>query len=356
MEGEMNLFQIGEISKGQELSNMTKYILKYGDLQRGDIIIDREDSQESLRIRKFTNSDYSHARLYVNLSVMEANGLGVQSVNPQRILYDNPDDVVVLRCKEITEEQKIKACQFARSEFAKEYGLSGSENSQFCFRLVAEAYRYARIKITESLTRCNANDFLNSEKLEMVPDMVREASEEDLEIAQGEGVLKDKGHYNKQTEVAADMFSSIRAFLQENGGEAASIQDDDRLFSFLVENPKFDTGIAEILRGHEYFQLWKEHERTHPWELNITQLLSKFGKGSGAIAKQILNSCEGDNVKAWHIMHQITGRLYDEYHLESAKIYRDFYQEILNWNDRRRDTAESVLGFLSRIDGFNFEE
>lgn len=83
---------------------MAKYILKYSDLQRGDIIIDREDSDESRKIRKFTHSDYSHARLYVNASVMEANGLGVQSVNPQRLLYDSPDDVVVLRCKEITKE------------------------------------------------------------------------------------------------------------------------------------------------------------------------------------------------------------------------------------------------------------
>ena len=69
--------------------------------------------------------------------------------------------------------------------------------------------------------------------------------------------------------------------------------------------------------------------------------------------KQILDSCDGDNVIAWHVMHQITGRIYDEYHLESAKIYRDFYQEILHWNDRRRDTAESVIGILPRIHGFN---
>lgn len=335
---------------------MAKYILKYADLQRGDIIIDRENSQESLRIRKFTNSDYSHARLYVDRSVMEANGLGVQSVNPQRIIYDSPDDVVVLRCKKIDEEQKFKACQFARSEFAKEYGLSGSDNSQFCFRLVAEAYSYAGIEITNTPTRCNANDFLNSEKLEMVPDMVRVASEEDLAIAYGEGVMKDKGHYNMQIEVAADMFSRIRAYVQENGGESASIQDDDRLFLFLKESPKYDLGIAEILRGHEYFQLWKEHERTHPWELNATQLLSKFGKGSGGVAKQIIESCEGDNIKTWHIMYQIMGSIYDEYHLESAKIYRDFYQELLNWNDRRRDIAERVLGLFSRINNYNSEE
>lgn len=335
---------------------MAKYILKYRDLQRGDIIIDREDTDESRKIRRFTHSDYSHARLYVNDSVMEANGLGVQSVNPQRILYDNPDDVVVLRCEEITEEQKIKACLFARSEFAKEYGLNGSDNTQYCFRLVAEAYQYAGIEITKTPSRCNANDFLNSEKLEVVPDMVREASEKDLEIALGEGVLKDKGHYNKQTEAATDMFTSIRAFVQENGGEAASIQDDDRLFLFLVENPQFDKGVVEILRGHEYLQLWKEHERTHPWELDAAQLLSKYGAISGSIAKQILKSCAGDNVIAWHMMHQITGQIYEEHHLESAKIYRDFYQELLNWNDRRRNTAESVLGFLSTIYGSDSEE
>ena len=35
---------------------MAKYILKYSDLQRGDIIIDREDSDESRKIRKYTHS------------------------------------------------------------------------------------------------------------------------------------------------------------------------------------------------------------------------------------------------------------------------------------------------------------
>lgn len=335
---------------------MVKYILKYNDLQRGDVIIDREDTDESRKIRRFTHSDYSHARLYVNASVMEANGLGVQSVNPQRILYDSPDDVVVLRCKDITEEQKVEACLFARSEFAKEYGIGGSENTQYCFRLVAEAYQFAGIEITKTPTRCNANDFLNCDKLVVVPDMVREASERDMEIALGDGVLKDKGHYNKQTEVAGEMFLSIRTFVTENGGEADSIQDDGRLFEFLVENLRFDEGIARILNGHEYFQLWKEHERTHPWELDATLLLSKFGDASGAIAKQLLDSCEGDNVIAWYMMRQITGHIYEVYHLESAMIYRDFYQELINWNDRRRETAESVLGFMSTIYGSNSEE
>ncbi len=118
---------------------MAKYILKYNNLQRGDIILDREDTRESKTIREFTHADYSHARLYANGTVMEANGIGVQSVNPQRILYDSPDDVVVLRCKTITEEQKVQARLFARSEFAKEYSMRGLANTQYCFRLVAEA-------------------------------------------------------------------------------------------------------------------------------------------------------------------------------------------------------------------------
>lgn len=147
--------------------------------------------------------------------------------------------------------------------------------------------------------------------------------------------------------MATDMFSSIRAFVTENGGEADSIQDDGRLFSFLVANPQFDEGVARILNGHKYFQLWKEHESTHPWELDATLLLSTFGDASGAIAQQLLDSCKGDNVIAWYMMRQITGHIYEEYHIESAKLYRDFYHELINWNDRRRETAEAVLGFLS---------
>lgn len=328
---------------------MAKYILKYNDLQRGDIILDREDTRESKTIREYTHADYSHARLYAKGTVMEANGMGVQSVNPQRILYDNPDDVVVLRCKEITEEQKVQACLFARSEFAKEYSMKGLVNTQYCFRLVAEAYQYAGIEITKMPNKSTANDFLKSDKLEIVPDMVREATAQDLEIAYGEGVMKDEGHYNRQTEVAVDMFNKIRAYVTSQGGEAASIQDDGELFSFLVKNPQFDKGIADILRGNEYFQLWKEHERTHPWEMDAKLLMSQYHNASKSVAEQILVSCEGDNVTAWYMMRQITGQIFEEYHLESAKIYNDLYNTLLDWNDKRRQTAEVVLAFLGQI-------
>lgn len=326
---------------------MAKYVLKYQELQRGDIILDREDTRESKTIRAFTRSDYSHARIYVKDSVMEANGLGVQAVNPQRIIYDSPDDVVVLRCKDISEEQKIKACMFARSEFAKEYNMRGIENTQFCFRLVSEAYQYAGIEIVPTPNRATVNDFLNCNKLERLQDMVREASEQDLKIAYGEGVMKDLGHYNRQTETAAEMFGQIRAFVTSKGGDAVSIQDDGLLFSFLVENPQYDEGVLDILSSAEYFQLWKEHERTHPWELDPDALMKQFGESAESVARQILDSCKGDNVIAWGMMFNITKHIYEVYHLESAKFYSDFYENLLTWNDKRALCANAVLSFVT---------
>ena len=81
--------------------------------------------------------------------------------------------------------------------------------------------------------------------------------------------------------------------------------------------------------------------------MNVAQLLSKFGDGSVAIAKQILDSCVGDNVIAWYVMHQITGRIYDEYHL--FDVYRTPTKaNILKAIDGKKD--KQLLAYFSALD------
>ena len=320
-----------------------KYVLKYNELSLGDIIIDREESSESHKIRRITKSDYSHARLYVGGAVMEANGLGVQSVNPQRIVYDSPDDVKVLRCINANSEELENACIYARSEFAKEYGIKKLDNTQFCFRLVAEAFQYAGIEIIPDPKRCTANDFLSSDKLAIVDDVIRIANERDLEIAYSEGIIRDEGHYNQQSLAAADMFSKIRNYVASHGINADTIQDDGALFLFLIEHPDLDKGIAAILRESPYFALWKTYKEMNPWEFDVVLLKEHFGVYSKEAASQILDSCDGEEPRVWAKMFCIVSNLLKQYHFESAKVYICLYNNLIIMNRERRAIAEAVI-------------
>lgn len=322
---------------------MGKYIINYKELILGDIILDREDSDESRKIRRITNADYSHARIYVGDTVMEANGFGVQSVNPQRIIYESPDDVVVLRCENASSQALFQASCYARSEFAKEYGVSKLENTQYCFRLVAEAYNYAGIKIVDNPLKCSANDFLQSPYLTIIHNMIHEAVEKELEIAYSQGIMQDKGHYNQQTEVAAEMFAKIRQYVKEQGGDSDTIQDDDRLFIFLVKNPQYDKGIAKILKSSPYFQLWKQYEEQNAWEFNKEDFIRVQGVNSKDIANQILKNCAGMTPRVWYNMFCCVSGIYEQCHLESAKVYVKLYDNLIKMNERRRIVAEMVL-------------
>lgn len=80
---------------------MVKYIYDISRLQYGDIILVRFPGNEiSDRVREATNSEYSHATLYVgDSSYIEASNR-VVARNVARLLVDDPADTCVLRVKE----------------------------------------------------------------------------------------------------------------------------------------------------------------------------------------------------------------------------------------------------------------
>jgi cell wall-associated NlpC family hydrolase len=59
---------------------MSAYILDVNVLQKGDIILIRDDSNESKRIREASKSEYHHAMIYRSeYSYIESDGTGVQA-------------------------------------------------------------------------------------------------------------------------------------------------------------------------------------------------------------------------------------------------------------------------------------
>ena len=64
------------------------YILNLNNLEDGDILLTTQKHHVSKAIRLATNSEFSHAILYLgNGTCIHSTGDGVHSENPQRILF-----------------------------------------------------------------------------------------------------------------------------------------------------------------------------------------------------------------------------------------------------------------------------
>src|SRR5690349_10735446 len=100
------------------------YKIDIEKIEAGDIILTRSASRESMLIRQISKCDYSHALLYVGVgSCIESDGLGVQSQNLQRLLFENSNDAIVLRLRE-NKFSISGAIVFARQKIGTEYSTS----------------------------------------------------------------------------------------------------------------------------------------------------------------------------------------------------------------------------------------
>lgn len=92
------------------------YILDLHKLQLGDIILESGTTKYSEAIKTATNSDYSHAMLYVGGSIIHAMPDGVYSENPQRIIVESKESLKVMRTKmTLSEDNKQIICTFGRN-------------------------------------------------------------------------------------------------------------------------------------------------------------------------------------------------------------------------------------------------
>ena len=141
------------------------YVINSLKLKRGDIILVRYPGDElSQKIMKKTNSNYSHAMLYVDLdSIIEAGEI-VTANNPIRETIENLEDACVLRLKpEYWDESLIDAAiGYARQKIGMQYSLREAcnvinppqtveqPNRQICTRLVARAFQEAGLSIVDN--------------------------------------------------------------------------------------------------------------------------------------------------------------------------------------------------------------
>lgn len=247
------------------------HIINNYQLKEGDILLTRSSSRDSQLIRQSTKCDYSHAIMYVGLkSCIESDGLGVQSQNIQRLLFENSDDIIVLRLKKNYNIKKV--IEFARQKIGTEYSTSEAKlarlekqisakepNRQFCTRFIAQAYNQAGIKLVENPDYCSPQEILESKELNKINNIIRIATKQEIEYAKSESPLE------KQTEIHNIIFESARNILKRD------VQNFEQLASELILQPEKDTEIVNIIKGSGYLDMWKLDVAKNPWFYDFTK-------------------------------------------------------------------------------------
>lgn len=256
------------------------YILDPHKMQPVDIILCRFNNEESNRIRRLSNSDYSHAILYVGeKSCIESDGLGVQSQNIQRMAFDEQEDVCVFRAiTKLGQDSLNEIIYFARRKIGTEYStsearasvthkgnLAANPNRQFCTRFVAQAYNEANQKIVDNPDFCSPADIQSSALLKKVDSCLKLASKEELAYA-----LEEDTPLTKQRDIHNDLFERVRQFSGQD------IQTFEQLGDYVIANPSSDLEIVNIVKKSGYLDMWKMDLENNPWFYDFDEFLVQF--------------------------------------------------------------------------------
>lgn len=249
-----------------------KYVLREEKLEPLDIILTRDKKPISKGVRFFTKGDYSHALIYMsNFSAIEATREGrVFSENTQRLVFDGLDECKVLRCKQkLTDQQSEKIAYYTRMQVTTLYSLKEAikvktlikkdvdamERTQFCSRLVAQAYSYAGLDLTNNTNYCSPQDLNNSELLFEVKDVLREATDWDIKFAATSSPIKENA---KQLYEWLDKVAEL-AKLEKF--EVLSQSDAEK---FILVYPKYDSEICGYILETEYLNFYNHDEIINP--------------------------------------------------------------------------------------------
>lgn len=269
------------------------YIFDLAGLELGDIILIRfPDDRMSNLIREKSHSNYSHAMLYVGGgSVVEAGDI-VEANNLQRTLLASPEDACVLRLtNELWSENVVKSAtiysrlnvgmQYSNSEARRvrqEHTETVEPNRQICTRLVAQAYLHAGVELVETPDYCTTREIEESPKLRRVDNVIIEATEKDIEIANSPNLLP------KQTEIITSLLEHCRTILNRD------IQNFHQLTIETYSQPDKVPAVVAALQESGYLDLWKEEMELNPHLYDKDAFLAYYGDNAYVAALHVLET------------------------------------------------------------------
>ena len=261
-----------------------KYIINYKDLLPGDIILESGKKIHSKVIQIYTKSHYSHVMIcLMSTSLFHAQSEGIFTLNPQRVLVEEENDLKVLRPKKkLSEKESENIIKFLRNKVGtlysvKEAILSGKKirpessqsQMQFCSRLVAQAYLHIGHKIVENPNFCQPAEIENSNFFEEVPDIIRKARKEEIEFVSTKNfVLENQISTYKWLNNTRDYAKS------EFGYEKIHSQND--VMNFLKEYPEADNIVSGYINESGYLENYKIEKDNNPWLFDVNLFIKKY--------------------------------------------------------------------------------
>ncbi|MBE5136827.1 hypothetical protein HJ040_22290 [Vibrio parahaemolyticus] len=346
-----------------------KYLLDLKQLQQGDIVLEAGETPViSEMIKKVTKSDYSHAMIYIDHTLIHAvKKGGVFSKNPQRILLSSKDSFKVLRLKDPTLHPKLESiCDNARAKVGSLYSTTeagkavlpntpqGKNRKQFCSRLVAQSYSESGIELVNNADYCTPEDISNSALLEVVNDCVREATEQDIEMASRE----DPNLENQE-----ETFKWLKLARKHLKKEGADIQTINDVSEHLAKDRSSDKRICKFIESTKYLKLYDVDRKLNPYRYNVQEFTEKMQtvlNHDELIASEVdLNRRELER----HGKSIVIARQnYRNFNLKFTKLHIQLYRKILLETESRlkvilqypfvdSQTLRVVDKYLSEVSG-----
>ena len=250
---------------------MPMYILDTDQLQLGDIILSRDSGDLSVRVRRLSKSDYSHAALVVSLhSCVESRLDGVHSDNIQRLGFEQADDALVLRLREPADLATLdRVMNYARDKVGTSYasgqevrqsygaGTAGAKetNRQFCTRLITQAYAAGGITLVPNPDYCTPADVQHSGQLRVIPDCLRVATDAEVQLVEEAGSALP-------TEQAGISGEFLRQVQHLTGHD---LQTLTQLEQYLITDQTHDTAIAELFAASGYLEIGDRDKAQVPY-------------------------------------------------------------------------------------------
>ena len=259
---------------------MVKYIYDMSKLRYGDIILVRFPGDSlSDRVRESTNSEYSHAMLYVDdSSYIEASDR-VVARNLARLLFDDTSDTCVLRVKEeFLKPYTIDAAiYYARDVVGNPYAAmdalrleagridNHTSETQICTRLVAKAYAKSGLYLVDNIEMCTPQQIQDSRFIEVKRDYLREARDFDKKFAASYDVTTD------MVNAIFRLFDMLKPFA--NG----SLRTMRQLIDHVSRHHEDDEPIDRLMKDSGYLDILKIEEEKNKYNYDKEEFIRYYG-------------------------------------------------------------------------------
>ena len=270
-----------------------EYIYDLNLLLPGDVILKRDPvCKISDRVMTSTNSEFSHAMLYLGNSSYIDVGRRVQARNLQRYVFESPENTCLLRLKkEFWDGDTIyRAIQYARSVVAEPYSirdalnleagriLTYTDNTQICTRLVSKAYEYAGLKIVDNIEMCTPQEIKESKSLHTIEGCCRVASDFDIRFSKTHDVVDD------MIEATDKLIVSLVGY---GDGKVRSIEN---ITNYAINHPQDDDSIAELLQASGYLDVLDLDKQYNAYHYNPVAFLDFYKEKYRDAALQLVNA------------------------------------------------------------------